>query len=181
MYDVISIGNATQDVFVEISKKYAKKEVCFLPGQKIEIEGIHYFTGGGAMNSAASFSRMGLKAAILCAIGNDPAGKAVGESLAKEKISKELAVRAKKDTAYSVILTGFGKDRVILAYGGATASIDEKNIRWKKLKAKWIHISSLPRDCMLAEKICVFAKKNGIKVAINPGKVELSAGLKKLE
>lgn len=181
MYDVISIGNATQDVFVEISKKYAKKEVCFLPGQKIEIGGVHYFTGGGAINSAVAFSRMGLKAAVVCALGNDPAAMAVENEIKKEKISNELVIRTKKDTAYSVILTGFGKDRVILAYKGATASLNEKTIKWKKLRAKWIHISSLHKDYRLTEKICCFAKKKGMKVALNPGKIELSAGLRKLE
>ena len=180
-YDVISIGNATQDVFVEISPKHAKKDVCFVPGHKIEIKGMHYHTGGGASNTSAAFSKMGLKAAIVSELGNDPAGKAIEEELKEYGIGRELLIRSKVKTAYSVILTGFGKDRVILAYSGATACLKDKDIKWNKINAKWVHVSSLHKKPKLMEKICVHAKKRGAMVSINPGKTELSAGLKKLE
>ncbi|MCX8158459.1 MAG: carbohydrate kinase family protein [Candidatus Diapherotrites archaeon] len=181
MYDVICIGNATQDVFVKISKEYANKDICFIPGQKIEIEGVSYHTGGGASNCAVSFSRLGLKTAVVCALGNDPAAKAIVDEFETEKVATSLIIKSNTNTAYSVILTGFGRDRVILTYKGATASIEEKNIPWEKLKAKWLYVSSLHKDYRITEKICSFAKEKKMNVALNPGKIELSYGLKNLE
>jgi ribokinase len=181
MYDVISIGNATQDVFVNVSPKYAGKQLCFLPGQKIEIEGMHYFTGGGASNACAAFAKMGLKTAIVAAAGKDPAGKAIEEELKENGVSRELLVWSGSKTAYSVILTGFGKDRVILTYRGATAALTKESIKWGRLKAKWIHLSSLHKNPALTARICAFAGKRGMKVALNPGKIELGYGLAKLK
>lgn len=176
-YDIVSIGNASQDVFVEISPEYAKKELCFSLGQKIEIEGVHYFTGGGATNTAVAFARMGLSTGIISAIGNDSAGKAVESELRREKVSASLLMKSKTATAYSVILTGFGKDRVILVYRGATASLDPAKINHEKIDSKWIHVSSLHKAPKAMEKICVSAKKKGIMVSINPGKHELEGGM----
>lgn len=182
MFDIISIGNATKDVFIEIHPKVFKHEVCFLPGTKVEVEEINYFTGGGATNTAVAFSRLGLKTAIVASIGKDSSGDEILNELRKERVNNSLiAVSKKFRTAYSAILTGFGRDRIILTYRGATAQLnDERLIKWNKLKTGWFYISSFHTKPKMLRKIMDFGYNKGIKIAFNPGKKEIDAGLKKL-
>jgi len=61
MFDVITIGSATVDVFADISKKF--KEVKL--GDKVLITDLKFETGGGGLNSAVALKKMGLKTAFL--------------------------------------------------------------------------------------------------------------------
>ncbi len=184
MFDVVSIGNATMDVFIEVDAK--KKGNCIaLPcGSKQEVKSIFYATGGGATNTAVAFARLGLRAGILAAIGEDESGKAVLKELGGEGVDTSLIVKLEKfQTAYSAIITGKGFDRIILTYGGATTHLrKEKQIRWRKLgKSKWFYVSSFHSKSSILKKIFSFAAKKDIKVAWNPGKSEIRQGLKALE
>jgi len=182
MFDVISIGSATADVFVHIPKKFSSKEVVFHPGTKVEIEEMDYFTGGGATNTSVSFSRLGLKAGALCTIGDDTSGTKVLTILKKEKVNTSLVhILRGKNTSYSVILTGFGRNRVILTYSKATASLEEAKLNFSKLNSNWFYITSLHSKPALLKNIVSRAKKTGAKIAWNPGQKELSLGLKKLK
>ncbi|HZX33874.1 MAG TPA: carbohydrate kinase family protein [archaeon] len=180
--DVISIGSATEDVFVHVPAKFSGNGACvFYPGTKVEIEKMEYYTGGGATNTAVAFSRMGLKAGVLCAVGNDESGDRIIKELKKEKVNSELVMNVKsKNTSYSVILTGFGRDRVILCYSGATAMLQHITMPWKKMRAKWLYITSLHSKPAMLEKVFAHAKKNGIRVAFNPGEMELRLGIERL-
>jgi len=183
MFDVVCIGNATIDAFICFKGKVEKGNLLLPVGSKKEVENIFYATGGGATNTAVGFSRLGLKTAVLAAIGNDAAGRIILRELRKEKISTKLVARLPGyNTAYSAILTGFGHDRIILVYGGATMHLgEERKIHWSLLSdAKWLHLSSVHSTPKLLLKILQFAEKKGIGVSFNPGKSEIVLGLEKL-
>ncbi len=191
MIDVVSVGNATMDAFVQINpaKHYRKRgragEVFFSAGSKIEVESLQFFSGGSATNTAVSFARQGLKAACLCQIGFDEFGNEVYSELAREGVNRALVIRSKNvKTAFSVILTGHGLNRVIFAFGGAARKLDEnKNqINWKQLEhAKWVYLGSLHSSLSLVKRIADFCTKKQIGLAWNPGQSELKFGLKKLK
>ena len=70
MFDVISIGSATLDVFLrspelDVEKQNGTKEICVPYGAKLEVEEIHFETGGGGTNTAVTFARQGLKVACI--------------------------------------------------------------------------------------------------------------------
>ena len=89
MFDIITIGTATRDVFLTSplfkvlrDKKHLPKigfptgeAQCFTLGGKIEINETVFTTGGGATNAAITFSRHGLKTAALIKIGRDETGR----------------------------------------------------------------------------------------------------------
>ncbi len=183
MFDVVSIGNATQDVFIEVPGRKQKGCILLPCGSKQEVKSIFYATGGGATNSAVAFSRLGLRTAILAALGRDETAETILKELRREKIDVSLIVRLPKfNTAYSAIVTGKGYDRIIFTYGGATTHLKkESHISWGKLgKTKWFYVSSFHSKPSLLRKIFSFAKKKGVKIAWNPGKSEIAQGLKKL-
>ena len=95
MYDVITIGSATQDVYL-FSKRFkvlrdtraVTGEVeCFAFGTKIELDDILFEIGGGGTNTAYTLARQGLKVAALVKVGEDEAGREVEKVLKKGKIS----------------------------------------------------------------------------------------------
>jgi len=191
MYDIITIGSATQDVYL-FSKKF---RICkdsrvttgevesFAFGTKIELDDILFEIGGGATNTAYTFIRQGLKVACLTKVGSDGAGEEVKKMLRKAKISTDLVITDPKHrTAHSVIFLGQNGERTILVYRGASHEFRTKDVIFQKLKnTKWFFITSIGGNLNLLRKIVYFANKNKIKVALNPGKLELEHGFNKLK
>ena len=197
MFDVITFGSATWDIFIRDKELYSKKSdgfvsgkgVFFPLGSKINIDEIHFFSGGGGTNSAASFSSQGIKTAYCGMLGWDPAGDYVIKDLKKFKISTDLILRTdKKATNHSIVLSVPGKDRTILIYKGASELLSFKDIPWNRIKKslsqrkkRWFYLAPLSGKLIsLFEKIISFAFENNIKTAVNPGNSQLRMPRKKL-
>lgn len=189
MYDVITIGSATQDVYL-MSRKFrivrdprflTGHAECFAFGTKIELDGILFEVGGGGTNTAVTFARQGFRTAFVGKVGNDPAGVNVIEALRSFGVKTDLVRRdSHLSTAYSAIfLTGTG-ERTILVYRGASHNLKPRDIPWSKLKAKWFYLSSVAGNLVLIRRLVQQAKKNKAKVAFNPGEKELAAGRQRL-
>jgi ribokinase len=176
MLDVISIGAATIDIFIK-SKQFIVDNnlISLINSSKNEISQSLIASGGGATNSAVSFSRLGLKSACLSLVGDDLLNVHIFEDLKKESISANLLIKNKNDiTDFSVILVAPDGSRSILTNRGSTR-LEEKYLNWDKIpKTKWFYITSLEGNIDLLEKLIGFAKENNIKIAINPGSRELS-------
>ncbi|MEK7062138.1 MAG: carbohydrate kinase family protein, partial [Patescibacteria group bacterium] len=161
---------------------------CFALGGKIEIGKPVLATGGGATNSAATFSRQGLKTATLIKIGEDQAGKDILEELKKEKV-KVLPLNFKfqipnsnnNGTAYSTVLLASGGERTILVYRGASEDLTSKEIPFNELKSKWVYISPGKMPLETISKIFNHFYKNKTFIAFNPSKYFIEMGLKKLK
>lgn len=172
MFDIITIGSATRDVFLK-SKSF-EKPLCFRLGTKVEVDKIIFTSGGGATNAAVTFSRLGFRCACLAKVGQDPAGQAVISDLRKEKVDTSLIQKTGSfHTAYSVILSCGAFGRAILVYRGAAEKLKAREILFSKLKAKWFYITSLGGNLTLLKVLVNFASKNKIKIALNPGSKEL--------
>jgi sugar/nucleoside kinase (ribokinase family) len=201
MYDIITIGTATRDVFLTSpffkvlrDKSHLKKigfatgeAQCFALGGKIEIGEPILATGGGATNSAITFSRQGLKTAALIKIGEDQAGKDILEELKKEKINvlspqtTNYKLQTNNGTAYSTILLAPGGERTILVYRGASEDLTLKEIPFDKLKSKWVYVSPGKMPLETISKIFNHFHKNKTFIAFNPSKHFIEMGLKKLK
>lgn len=186
MFDIITIGTATRDVFVKSeafriltdARFSTGKAECLTLGSKIDVENLLFATGGGATNTAVTFARQGFKAACLCRLGEDSGGRDVIEELEKEGVVTELIIRDKKNiTAYSIILSSMSGERTILVYRGASRHFEESEVPWRQLKTKWFYITHLSADSAeIFIPLLDFAKENGIKVAVNPGESQIKLG-----
>jgi len=185
MYDIITLGSATADVFVktkgrEIITHDHHQDVAFPIGGKILIDKIDFDTGGGGTNSATACARLGLRTGWVGKLGNDPNSKHIRDVLKKEKITF-LGATGKGSTGYSVILTGLQKDRSILTSKGINNSLSPNEVKWNRLKTKWFYFSSmLGKSFKTLEKAAMHAKKNKIKYAFNPSSYLAKQGIKKL-
>lgn len=188
MFDVITVGSASVDVFVssksksiELLKKNKKEEVCFPIGAKILLDYMHQDIGGGGTNSAVAFSRMGFKTAWIGKIGADMNSRHVLNQIKDEKIKFLGKIKKGASTGFSVLIIGIEKDRTILAYKGINDYLKKSDVHFSKLKTRWFYIGSmLGESFKTSEKIAQFAKKNKIKLAFNPSLYVAKKGFKKL-
>ncbi|MCH8049493.1 hypothetical protein IH979_02155 [Patescibacteria group bacterium] len=187
MYDVITIGSATRDVFL-VSKAFriikssqfpTGAGECVSLGSKIEVDKLVLTTGGGGTNSAVTFSSLGFNTAVITRVGDDAPGKDVIDDLKRHKVKTALVkIIRGGDTGYSALLTTLTGERSVLVHRGVSSEFTPKDISWSKLKARWIYMTSLAGNVALALRIVRAAKKAGIRLAYNPGSSELKQGLR---
>ena len=177
-FDVISFGSAIVDIFLKSADFKLVKGVnggiaiCELYGAKIEIEERVICSGGGGTNTAVSFSRLGLKSAVVARLGQDLFGQLIVNELEQEGVATEFLVRREEETDTSVILIGPDGGRTILVYRGPTR-LEIEDVDWSKLSSRWFYLASLEGNLDLIERLIDFAQQKKIQVAWNPGKKEL--------
>jgi sugar/nucleoside kinase (ribokinase family) len=167
MYDVITIGSSTVDVYGIVNKGYNEIK----KGDKVLISKLDFEIGGGGVNSAVALKRMGLKAAFLGKLGKDHNAYMVRRDLKNEKIEIINTKESDDFTSYSFILVSQKQgDRIIYTYKGASDHLKYNEIPLGKLKqTKWIYMATMLGDSFkTCEKIADFAKKNGIFLLFNP-------------
>jgi len=183
MHDIITIGGATLDVFVKAEQEEIKHsnhvDICYHEGEKLLVKDIFFSTGGGGTNSAAAFSRLGLKTGFIGALGSDPHSKIILKALKKEKIDF-LGKQKAGNSGYSIILLG-KRDRTILSYKGANNSLGWKDISLSELDSPWIYLSTIiGKGFNVLERISEYGNKKGIKTAANISQYEASLGIGRL-
>jgi len=181
MFDVITIGSATRDAFVK-SKAFKVIQAKQFPtgkalgislGSKVHVDELNFYIGGGAVNTALTFARQGLKIAAFTVVGEDPGGQEVQRVLKEEGVSRELVHIDKKDhTSYSIVLTAGKSGRSILRYDGAVWHFPEISKRLGQ--TKWLYINHLGVECVkLLPQIFKLVKAKKLKVAWNPGSTQI--------
>lgn len=191
MFDVITIGSATRDVFIRSAalETHASAhsptgvDACLPMGGKVAIDDLVFATGGGATNAAVTFRRLGgLRVGCVCRIGADDSGaRGVLEDLHRERVDARFVQRDRTlHTAYSMILLAGSGERTILVYRGASHTIAAREIAWNALQAKWFYVTSLGGDLTLMRRILAHARRTNARVAWNPGSGEIAHGWKRV-
>lgn len=183
MYNLISIGDATIDVFHKIHEASVKctlnKESCLLCvnyADKIPVDEIHFLVAGNAANNAVGASRLGMEAAIYVNVGGDQTGRQIEETLKKEKVSLEyLKVNKQMQSNYSTVLSFEGERTIFVYHQPWKYELPELS------PASWIYLTSLSKSFIksnLYAEIYEYLKKNRSKLVYNPGTFQLNYGVK---
>jgi len=184
MFDVITIGSASGDVFVK-SKDFtilktprfrAGKALAMPLGSKLTIDEVSFQVGGGAVNTATTFASQGLRVAVFAVVGRDVRGEQILQFLKEKNIDARFMFRDSNDcTEYSIILSIGESDRTILRYEGVVWHLHEFQVPWKELsQTKWLYVNHLGGEAAkLLPKIISFAKEHNIRIAWNPGSTQL--------
>ncbi len=175
MYDIITIGAATVDIFVKSTSLIIKDNLLSIEyASKNEMSQSLIASGGGATNAAVSLSRLGQKSGCLALVGHDPLTEYIFRDLQSEKIDIDLLIHGDSSTDFSVILVAADGGRSIITNRGPTR-LETTALTWNKLsETEWFYISSLEGNLELLEQLIGFASEHQIKVALNPGNRELS-------
>lgn len=187
MYDVISIGGITRDIFLDYENlkesDISNKRYLLVPyGEKLVAESTFYSYGGGAFNTSVSFSRLGLSAAACANIGSEGTGSLAINHLQKNGVSVKLIHKDKTlHTGLSIFILGKNSEHTGFLERGANNHliIDKKN---SLKRTKWFYVSSLTgSSAQILPEIFKLAKKSKIKIAFNPGSTQLAAGYHNLK
>ncbi|MBI5220505.1 MAG: carbohydrate kinase family protein [Candidatus Liptonbacteria bacterium] len=194
MLDVVTIGTATRDVFLEspffrVVRDPAHLEKlgfptgeaqCFALGGKLDVNGFTAAAGGGAANTAVTFARQGFRTATIVKVGQDADGRAVQAHLKQAGIRLANLGDPFKQTAYSVILLSPGGERTILNYRGASEDLTLRDVPLSKLKCRWAYIVPGRIAWPVMHRVITGLKRRGTKIAMNPSRRYLELGTKKL-
>ncbi len=190
-FDVITFGGATQDIMYCTSDaklikhgKNLEEFLAFKYGSKISSEDVSLTFGGGGMNTAVSFSLMGLKTSSIIGLGDDWFASSIVKELKKNNINtNNLQIFTGVHSGFSFIVNyGNYHEHVLFTHRGANSFLGIMPQDLRGIDAKWFYIASLSGKDSLVEKniktILTYAKKKKIKIAWNPGVLQLEKGSK---
>ena len=188
LFDIITIGSATMDVFVEcdeanivsvVSKDRSSEFMSYPYGSKMEITNFASNIGGGGVNTALNFANLGFKTSAICKIGNDIYSKGIMEVLSKSSLDLSNIIHDNSvSTGFSIILLSFQGDRTVLAQRGANATLKKSEINFDAIKkAKLLYIAPLSGESnKVLSDIVDFAEENGVRVCFNAGTTSIKRG-----
>lgn len=104
------------------------------------VDGMSLMIGGSAAITAVAAARLGLRVALVAAVGDDPAGELMLSALASERVDiSAVLVRPGQPTGMTAVLSA-GADRAILTAPGAMTSLTAADV--PPLRARHLHVSS---------------------------------------
>jgi sugar/nucleoside kinase (ribokinase family) len=136
--DLLVLGDCNPDVIVageDLAPGFGQEEKL--------VDAIALVVGGSAAITAVAAARLGLRVALVAAIGNDAAGQFMLGQLAAEGIDTSgMVARAGLPTGMTVVLSRV-EDRAIMTATGAIASLTAADVPVMLLaRARHVHVSS---------------------------------------
>ena len=132
------LGDCNPDVLVlgsDVTPAFGQQEKL--------VDRISLVIGGSAAITAVAAARLGLRVALVAAVGADPAGEFMRDQLAAEGVDVRFVV-VRQDTATGMtVALSRGRDRAILTALGAVASLTAADVPASLLAgARHVHASS---------------------------------------
>src|SRR4029077_8069847 len=136
--DLVVLGDCNPDVLVlgdDVTPAFGQQEKL--------VASMSLVIGGSAAITAVAAARLGLRVALVAAVGADPAGAFMRDQLAAEGVDvRFVAVREDAPTGMTVALSR-GGDRAILTALGAVASLTAADVPESLLAgARHVHAGS---------------------------------------
>ena len=183
----LCVGSAMVDIIVLVNSRDVERMTMtnatssFLlleQGRKIESESISTHIGGGAVNTAVSMARLGLKASVLVKVGDDQNGGRILDRLTAEDVDESAVIRtAEAPTGTAVMVSSHDRNATIFTQRGANTLLRVSDIKPCLLEDRQlVYIASLSNrsaDCF--GDIAARAHAAGAFVAANPGIRQLTS------
>ncbi|MBI4451611.1 carbohydrate kinase family protein [Candidatus Woesearchaeota archaeon] len=183
MLDVISIGDVTEDVFLQVDEAELhcedKRKACMLCltfADKIPVKRVDKLIGGNAGNAAIGSARLGLKAALYAEVGDDDQGRRIQQSLKINSVATQyFFLRKGQKTNYSAIIN-YEAERTILVHHEP-----RKYSMPRFAAARWVYLTSMGKGSKpLLKRVLDYSCRNNAGLVVNPGTYQLRLGLKAL-
>ncbi|MCL5942705.1 MAG: carbohydrate kinase family protein [Actinobacteria bacterium] len=117
-------------------------EVWPSPGQLVLCEHGMLVPGGVALNTAVTVARLGGNAGLIAGLGQDAAGRAVRQVLAREGVnaSKIITLRD-RSTGFCIVGIDKSSERSLVAHVGANAHLHPEHVDWAGVEAgDYLHV-----------------------------------------
>lgn len=184
MYDLISIGDARIDNFVNLPKAHIsctlnkeKCEICLNYGDKIPIDDLKCLTAGNNNNNAIGAARLNLKTALYGNIGGDANGKMILDNLKLEGVdTRYIVVNKDVSTEQSIVLNYQGERTILVYHYPWHYNLPDLD------KTRWVYFSSVSfsfSKTPLISQIERYIEMTGANLVYTPGTHQLNFGVKK--
>ncbi len=181
MIDTIAVID--NDLIERMSMNNADRAYLLLEeGRKTEAALISTHPGGGAINAAVSFARLGCSVATLVKVGNDHRAHAIRDVLQSEGVCADyIQTTEAAGTGASVIVSAHERNAAIFTFRGANSLLEKSDVTAALAAGrtgKWdiVYITGLSdRSADVFPDIVNCAHDNGAFVTANPGIRQLAA------
>lgn len=185
MYDVISIGDTSHNVFLEMDPsnvhlhtiKPEPMEICFTYADKIPVKSQQETVGGNSANAAVAFARLGFKTAFYTHLGGEATGAGILQELKRNGIDDSYIVRDENlGSNYSTVIN-LNAERTILVY-----HLHRHFVLPKLAPAGWVYLSSMGEGFeVIFDDLIEYVQQNGANLIYQPGTFQLRYGAAKSE
>jgi fructoselysine 6-kinase len=176
-FDIISIGDATLDTFIEledaliIKNKQHGESLCLPFADKIPINKLVNKVAGNAANVAVGTARLGLTSAFWTVLGDDEFASNVIKKMKDEGVSTKYVEKEKgKESNFTVVLN----------YNGERTQLIHRLPRKYDLpndlaKARYVYLTAMGENHQLVyPELLKYLATHGVKLAYNPGKFQIN-------
>ena len=185
-FDMIAIGDTTQDIFLGMSDASVQCDIndehcriCFDYADKIAVDTKTDVPAvGNAANHAIGMARLGLRAAVYTVIGDDVQGHLAADIFRENGVDPQYVTFDKKNgTNFSAVINYQG-ERTILVYH------EPRDYKLPPLESTaWMYLTSASGDGVdaLHQQVGSYLEDNpDVKMAFNPGTHQMHLGKEKL-
>ncbi len=187
MFDVIAIGDTTQDVFLEMSDADVRCDtdggnckICFDYADKIAVDKkTDVAAVGNAANHAIGIARLDLRAGIYTVVGDDVQGHLAAEVFRDNDVdTRYIVFDSQRGTNFSAVIN-YRTERTIFVYH------EPREYRLPSaMLTKWVYLTSASGQGVQAlhEQVSRYLDDvPGVKMAFNPGTHQIHLGLEALK
>lgn len=184
MYDLISIGDITIDLFFKGENLTEKDNRFFLAlGGKYSATYFHESLGGGGANIAVGCSYFGLNCALIGSVGENPFKNIILQKLIKKSVACEYIKIEKNYLNISSILLSQHGERTIIHYCPPhSINIIHNNLLQHAPKSKMMYMGNVPGVSLHERKktLSLF-KKNSAMICVGLGISDCRSGFSYLK
>lgn len=171
MIDIITVIGS--EAIEQLSLSNSNRQYLLVePGRKVEAETITRHIGGGALNTAVCFARLGCEAIPVVKMGDDvPRDYIVKHCLAHGLNMDEILIDETQSTGSAVMIASHEKNAAIFTHRGANTCLVSSDLKKvSALKADIVHAAPLSGDsAKMLPEIGELAHKSGAFFSCNPG------------
>ncbi|MEJ0021309.1 MAG: carbohydrate kinase family protein [Candidatus Doudnabacteria bacterium] len=184
-YDIVSIGDATIDAFIQLHEAsvhcavdHTNCQLCMSFADKIPYDTLTLLPAGNSTNNAVGSTRLGMKDAFVTSVGDDESGQKIIRELTEEGIdTRFIHINKGAQTNFHFVLSFQGERTILIKHNKFLYKLPHK------LDTKWIYFSSMAAGTEKFNKeLERFLVKNPkIKLSFNPGTFQMRMGTEKLK
>ena len=170
MVDTIAVID--DDLIERMSMNNADRAYLLLEeGRKTEAAVISTHAGGGAVNAAICFARLGFDVSVIVKLGADDRAALVKDTLAKEGVRTDRLVHTGlAGSGASVLISAHDRNAAIFTFRGSNSLLKLEDLSDPAFAAGIVYVSTLSdASALLFPDIVKKAAGSGAFVAVNPG------------
>ncbi|MFD2471411.1 ribokinase [Amycolatopsis silviterrae] len=157
---VLVVGSANADLVVPVDRRPGGGETVLGGDTALS-------PGGKGANTAVAAGKLGADVALLGAVGDDPYGRMLRDSLSNAGVDAQFVRTVERPTGIAYITVTPDGENSILVSPGANSALEPGDITDEALDGVRVLVASLEVPLPTVERAVVRAREHGVRVLLN--------------